>query len=90
MVLMRVLLEFGLALERWIEGVEGFEFTLGEGDARRLMESAVAGLDELQNGGGGLGCDRGESHQALGGLDLAVLEFEAVGFEDAEELLDIP
>ena len=61
-----------------------------EGEAGRLGVLAVAGLDELQGDGGGLGGDGGEFEQAIGGLEPAVFDLETLALHETEELLDRP
>src|ERR1019366_10640733 len=55
-----------------------------------LMAAAIAGLQELEGEDHRLGGDRDQLEEPVGGSDLAVFELEALGLEDAEELLDQP
>src|SRR6185369_12674047 len=70
--------------------VERVDLARGEGDLGRLAGRAVAGVHQLHGEAGRVGGDRGELEEAVGVLDLAVLEPEPLLLERAEELLDGP
>lgn len=54
----------------------------------RLGGVALVRLDEHRRDGGGLGGDGGE--EAVGAFEAAVLQLQALGLEDAGQLLDDP
>src|SRR5258708_34577437 len=87
---MRVFEPFTLDLEILVEGGEGCYVVGIEGKPDGLMVTAIARLQELDSDECGLGGDRDQLEEPLGGRDLAVFEIEALRLEDAEELLDQP
>ena len=87
---MRVLEPLGLGLEILVEGGERCDLVGIEGKADRQMASAITCLQELDGDDRRLCRNRDELEEAVGGSDLAVFEPEALGLEDAEELLDQP
>jgi len=87
---MRVLLEGGFPFEGRDERPERVDLLGAEGDSGVLFGSAVPGLHQLHDDGGGLGGDGDQLEQALGGIQLAILELKTLLLEGAEELLDGP
>src|SRR6185436_18812901 len=87
---MRVLEPIALSLEIVVEGGERCDLSGIEGKPNGLMAASVASLQELEGDDRRLGGDRDQLEEPLGGSELAVFKPEALGFEDAEELLDQP
>src|SRR6185437_4348303 len=87
---MRVSEPFALGFEIAVEGGESNDLFGIEGDPGELAIMAIACLHELEGDDCRLGCNRDQLEKPLGSLKLAVLEPEALRFEDAEELLDQP
>src|SRR5262249_56093640 len=87
---MRVLLQYGFALEFGVECVECADFRLAECDLGLLIAVSVACLEELDRDGSCLCRDGDELEQAVGGGKLTVFEFEPLSFEHAEQLFDDP
>jgi hypothetical protein len=87
---MRVLLESGLAFEFGLDCVEGFDFGGREGNPGVLPGPAIARLDELHDGASGTGSNRGQLDQPPGVFQLAIFQLQALLFQGAEELLDMP
>src|ERR1700736_5416955 len=87
---MRVLEALGLGLEILVEGGERCGLVGIEGKPDGQMASAIARLQQLDGDDRRLGRNRDQLEEAVGGSDLAVFELEALGLEDAEELLDQP
>src|SRR5260370_891664 len=87
---MRVFEPFTLDLEILVEGGEGCDVVGIEGKPDGLMVTAIARLQELDSDACGLGGDRDQLEEPLGGRDLAVFEIEALRLEDAAELRDQP
>src|SRR5918994_2304970 len=87
---MRILEPFASGFDILIEGSERRDLVRFEDEVDRLLAAAVPRLQELDGNDGGLGSDGGQLEEAIGGGDLTVFEPEAVGLEDAEELLDQP
>ena len=69
----------GFAFAGDVQGVEHRYLGLREGIGRGLRAS-VARLSQLQGDAGGLGGDRGQFHQPVGGFELAVLEPQSIRF----------
>jgi hypothetical protein len=55
-----------------------------------MPRSAIARLDELHDGAGGAGGNRGQLDQPPGIFQLAVLQLQSRLFQGAEELFDMP
>src|SRR4051794_35157485 len=87
---MRVPEPFTLGFEILVEGSERCDLVGIECELDGLMVTAIAGLQKLDGDDCRLGRDRDQLEEPVGGGDLAVFEFEALGLEDAEELLDQP
>jgi hypothetical protein len=87
---MRVLLERGLTFECGQDCVKDFDFGGREGDPGVLPRPAIARLDELHDGASGTGGSRGQLDQPPGVFQLAVFQLQALLFQSAEELLDMP
>src|ERR1022692_4789602 len=81
---------FALGFEISVEGGERCDAIGVEGEPDGLMATAIACLQELDGDDRRLGGDRDQLEEPVGGGDLAVFELEALGLEDAEELLDQP
>ena len=73
-----------------LEGSESVDLAGLEGDGGVEIGSTVSGLHELESDDGGLGRDGDELEEGIGAVELTVFDAEALGFEDAEELLDGP
>lgn len=86
----RVALQDSAALIAGIEAVEHGDLGWAEGIAGRFTALAVASLDELQDDDRSLGGDGGELDQHIGAGELTVLEAQAVGLHQTEQLLDGP
>src|SRR5260370_1034397 len=78
---MRVFEPFTLDLEILVEGGEGCDVVGIEGKPDGLMVTAIARLQELDSDDCGLGGDRDQLEEPLGGRDLAVFEIEALRLE---------
>jgi len=87
---MWILEPFAFGFDILVEGGEGCDFVRIEGEVDRLLAAAIPRLQELDGNDGGFGSDGDELEEPVGGGDLAVFEPEALGLEDAEELLDQP
>jgi hypothetical protein len=87
---MRVPEPFTLGLEISVESSERCDSVGIEGKPGGLVTTAVAGLKELDCDDRRLGSNRNQLEEPVGGSDLAVFEPEALGLENAEELLDQP
>ena len=85
---MRILEPFAFGFELLVESGERRDFVRIEGEVDRLLAAAIPRLQELDGNDGGFGSDGDELEEPLGGGELAVFELEALGLEDAEELLD--
>ena len=86
----RIDLQRGFAFVLAIESRQRGHLAVGKDEAGGFGVPAVPGLGELKCDGGGLDGDCGKLEQPLGGVELTVLEPQALLFEDAEELLDVP
>ena len=73
-----------------IEGSERRDLVRFEREVDRLLATAITRLQELDCNDGGFGSDGDQLEEPVGGGDLTVFEPEALGLEDAEELLDQP
>src|SRR5215213_766135 len=87
---MRILEPFASGFDILIEGSERRDLVRFEREVDRLLAAAISRLQELDGNDGGFGSDGGQLEEPIGGSDLTVLEPEALGLEDAEELLDQP
>ena len=85
---MRIALQLGAALVLSAGPGDELDWRRGEGEAGGFGGMAVAGLDELQGDGGGLGGDRGAFEQAIGGFETAVFDLKSLGLHETEERLD--
>ena len=87
---MRVSEPLAFSLEISVEGGERCDPVGIEGKLNRLMAAAISRLQQLDGDDRGLGGDRYQLEEPVGGGDLAVFKPEALGLEDPEELLDQP
>ena len=81
---------FAFGFEILVEGGERCDLVGIEGEPNAAAGCAVARLQELDGDDRSLGGDGDQLEKPVGGGDLAVFEPEALGLEDAEELLDDP
>ena len=87
---MGVLEPLALSFEVAVEGRKRCGLVGIEHTPYRLLAAAIACLQELDGDNRGFGSDRDQLEEPLGSGDLAVFKLEALGLEDAEELLDQP
>jgi hypothetical protein len=86
----RILLPFGLSLQRWDERFESLDLRLREDGRGGQLVLAVALLHQPHVYTGSFYRSRGELHQTVGGRQLTVLQLQPLRFCHPEQLLDIP
>src|SRR5215468_8434123 len=87
---MRVLLALGSSFEAVAERLDERSIVGFEAIVVALGGGSVTSLDELHDGDGGDGCDRGKGDDRLGIAELGVLDTEAGALQGPEHLLDGP